>query len=128
MVVETDFADRPRRRRRRELLADDGNGALRIVRELMRLMRVDADGKPRLGPELREARRLRRFAGVAALEDDQHTLDAGLTRPRHDLVEIVGERFIREVAMRINHSVTRVGPHPNATDARAPTASVDALR
>ena len=55
VVVEADFADRPRRRRRVELRPDHGGRLLGIVGELVRLVRVDADRKPRLGPELLDA-------------------------------------------------------------------------
>ena len=76
VVVEADLADRARRRRRGELLAHDGRGALRIVGELVRLVRVHADREPDAGPELLDALGLRRLLRVAGFENDQRALDA----------------------------------------------------
>jgi hypothetical protein len=103
VVVEADLADGTRRRRRRELLAHDRDGALRIVRKLMRLVRVHADRESRVGPELFEASRLPRFRRIAAFEDHEDALDAGISGARDDLVEILREGLVREVTMRINH-------------------------
>ena len=103
MVVEADLADGRARRRRRDLRAHDVGGALRLVGERVRLVRVDADRKPHLGPELLDAHRLRGFLLVARRENHQRALEPGRLRARDDGVEVGGERLVGEMAVGIDH-------------------------
>ena len=78
-------------------------GARRIVGELVRVMRMDADRDPHLGPDRGERERLRRFLRVARRQDRQDSLDAAVTRPANDRFEVSGKHLVGEVAMGVNH-------------------------
>ena len=103
MVVEADLADRARGGRRGELIADHRGRARGIGGELVRLVRVDADRHPHLGPQRGDALGLRRFGGVARLEHDQHALEAGGLRAVDDGVEIAREGLVGEMAVAVDH-------------------------
>jgi hypothetical protein len=103
MVVEADFADRARARRRFDLISDDSGRSLGVVGKLVRLMRVDANRKPRLGPELLEVRRLRGFLLIPCLEDHHDALEPRLFRARDDGIEVRGEDLVCQMAMAIDH-------------------------
>ena len=70
----------------------------------MRLVRVDADREPRIRPKPLDPRGLLGFRHVAALEDHHHALEAGLFRARDDIIQILRERLVGEMAMTINHA------------------------
>src|SRR5439155_24961811 len=80
VVVETDLADRARRRHRLELRADCIGSLLRLGRELVRLVWMNADGKADVRPEALDSVRLRRFLLVCCGENDERALDARFTR------------------------------------------------
>ena len=103
VIVETDLADRARRRRRRKLLAHDGRGALGIGGELVRLMRVDADREAR--PPARASTRRACAASLAlpGFENDQRPLEPGVRARADNVVEIRRERLVGEVAMAVDH-------------------------
>ena len=69
----------------------------------MRLVRVDADREPDLGPEPLDARRLLGFLRVPRLEDDQGALEPGLLRALDDSIEIARERLVGQMAVAVNH-------------------------
>jgi hypothetical protein len=65
-------------------------------------MRVDADRKAHVRPQLLDAHGLRRFFLVARGEDHQRALEPGRARTCDDGVEIGGEDFVRQVAVRVD--------------------------
>ena len=82
---------------------------------------MDADGKPRLGPEPLDARRLRGLLLVSRLEDHQDALEARLLRARDDGVEVGGEGLVGEMTVAVDHVFHwRSGPLAG-TDADAST-------
>src|SRR5207249_9726607 len=89
--------------RHRILLAHDRGGALRIVRELVGLVRMYANGKPNVRPQRLAFHGLRRLFRVPRLEDDQRALEVCLPRAVDHLLEIARKRFIGEVAVTIDH-------------------------
>src|SRR5262245_6086277 len=90
---------------------------------------MDADREPNLRPQRREALRLRGFFVVAAFEDDQRALDAGVLRASHDLRQVARERLVREVAMAVDNHRTRVpgsGGFTNVTTSGLPPSGLAA--
>src|SRR5439155_24132934 len=110
VVVETDLADRARRRHRLELRADCIGSLLRLGRELVRLVWMNADGKADVRPEALDSVRLRRFLLVCCGENDERALDARFTRTSDDGLEIIGEDLVCQMAMRINQRRSVIGP------------------
>ena len=94
VIIEANLADGPGRRRARDLCSHDLGRALGTVGNLVRLVRMDADGHAHVGPELVDASRSRRLAGVAARQDDKRAIDAGLARTRDDGVKIGAEDLV----------------------------------
>ena len=99
VVVEADLPDGARPRRGLELCADDRGGARRVVGELVRVMRMDADRDPHLGPDRGERERLRRFLRVARRQDRQDPLDAAVARTANDRLEIGGKHLVGQMTV-----------------------------
>ena len=104
VVVEADLADGARRRRRGELLPDDGGGPLGVAGELVRLVRVDADR--RTAPRARARRRARPARPPSRCPPSRITsarsTPASLARAT-TCVEIGGERLVGEMAVAVDH-------------------------
>ena len=76
---------------------------IRLEYKALLLMRMGADRKTHVRPELFEALGLRRLAGVASLQDRHDALEASAPGARDDRVEIVREGLICQMAMTIDH-------------------------
>ena len=109
VVVEADLADRARRRRRRDCSRTTVAARCRVVGELVRLVRVHADGNATSGPE-RATRSAcaASFALPASSITSARSTPASLRAGDHR-VEIGGERFVGEMAVAVDHSEAGVG-------------------
>lgn len=104
VIVEADLTNGADRRRGGDLVADDDRGALRIVRELMRLMGMDTDCDADFRPQGIELSSLRRLVEVPAFEDYQSSLDARLASTIDDSVEVGSEAFVGKMAVTVDHA------------------------
>jgi hypothetical protein len=64
---------------------------------------MDADRHANLGPQALDTPGLSRLTLVAGRKNDQRALQAGLSSPRDDGIELGRKDFVGEVAMRIDH-------------------------
>src|SRR5262245_10476678 len=103
VIVEADFADGPRSGHRHELVARQATSPSRLIRKLMRLVRVNADGEAHFGPDRLDSRRLCRLRTIAGFEDDNDAFHAGGLCTLDDLLEIARERFVSKMAMCVDH-------------------------
>jgi len=71
--------------------------------ELTSLMRVDTGGEIDFPPRLVDSRCPFGFLAITGSKDAERRRYAGRSRPGHHRIEIGGELFAREMAMRINH-------------------------
>jgi hypothetical protein len=69
----------------------------------MRLMRVHSYRKPYLRPERIESHRLLGLLRVPGFENDQRSLEPRIPGAADDVVEILREGVVREVAMTVDH-------------------------
>jgi hypothetical protein len=103
VIVEADLADGASRRRRGDLIANDDRGALRIIRELMCLVRMDADRDADLRPQGIDLSSLRHLVGIPAFEDDERALNARLASTIDDSVEVGSEAFVGKMTVTVDH-------------------------
>src|SRR5262245_51143239 len=103
VIVEADLTDRAGRRCRGDLVADDNRRALRIGRELVCLMGMDADRDADLRPQGIELSKLRGFLAIPTFEDYQSALDARSASTIDDSVEVRSKAFVGKVAVTVDH-------------------------
>ena len=103
VIIEADFAYRSRRGRPGELVADGGDDAFGVGAVLVRRMRMDADRRAHIRPELVDPPRLRRFLFVAGLENDEGPLEPCLARAANDAFELRAEGLVGQMAVRVDH-------------------------
>jgi hypothetical protein len=126
VVVETDLAERAGHRLGVDGGLDGQRRTARIIGELPRRMRMDADGESNLRPVPAHFPRLVQLRFVVRREDHQSGRDARLARPLNDVGEIGSELGTRDVAVAVDH---RQAPlrRLEVTPGRAPSGTLDAL-
>src|SRR5947209_1322430 len=105
MIVEADFSNCARGSGESRLLPDHCRSPLGITGELMRLVGMDADRGSHLGPHALDPLSLPGLGLVPCFEDHERALEPRVARPADDVLEIVGERVVRKMAMAVDHSV-----------------------
>jgi hypothetical protein len=103
VVIESDFADGPRRRGPRELVAHPVGGCRGLVLHLVGLMRVHADRDAHRRPQAHEAVRVGRLDRIPGLQNDQNPLESRGLRAGDHVRQIGRERLVRQMTVRIDH-------------------------
>src|SRR5262245_60037293 len=108
VIVEADLADGAGRRRHGNLVADDNRGAFRIIRELMRLMRMDTYRDADFRPQRIKLASLCCLVGITSFEDYEGTLDARPACTIDDSIEVGSETFVVGMTVTVHQ---KLGAH-----------------
>ena len=102
VVVEPDLSE-GHRAVRVELGVQPGHRRIEIVAVLPGLVRMDADREPHLRPHGSHPAGTLQLRAVARRQDHHRAGKTGTPGPGDDVVEIAGEFFAGEVAVRVDH-------------------------
>jgi hypothetical protein len=103
MIVEPDFTDRSCVRRGPNRGVHDCSGIGLASGELAGLVRMHADAIPNARPRLREMPGTRRLCVVFRGKDTECVRQARRLCPGDHRIDVVHERVIRQMTMRIDH-------------------------